>query len=91
MKPIDLQLAYMAGFFDGEGCIGIRKPSRSPSEKRAEAQIIIDAFADRVVQRKAGVPLEMLAKRESARLRIMAMRTMGSGPDVSAPSKRMEA
>lgn len=127
----DLELAYFAGFFDGEGCIGIqrcRKKRRSgvyttyepyatvsqrlpevlrqmqdafggnvywnasggPNGiwalqwsnraaldfvtricphlrgKRAQAECLLEAYAVKVVNRKAGIPADILARREQA-------------------------
>ena len=32
--PTEAQIAYIAGFFDGEGCVGIRKPCMDKSRGR---------------------------------------------------------
>lgn len=129
------ELAYLAGFFDGEGCVGIKKPSKKRGQhapyvtvsqlrpevlqrfkaafggnirfahrcgkngiwawqttgmkgvipfldqiepyllvKRAEAQVVIDAFKPKVRGRKAGIPAEIIDIREAARVRVMGMR-----------------
>jgi len=132
---IEHELAYFAGFFDGEGCVGIKKPSNrrnchapyiSVSQvrpevllklkaafggnvrfaskcgkngiwcwqvvgmkrvleflrliepylivKKAEAQVVVEAFKSRVHAKKLGTPPEITNIRESARLRVMGMR-----------------
>lgn len=131
----EVELAYFAGFFDGEGCVGIKKPCRRKQlhtpyatvsqvrpevllrikasfggniyfakkcgkngiwcwqtsgikntipflralepylvVKKAEAQVVIDAFMVNVNARKAGTPVAITDGREAARLRVMGMR-----------------
>lgn len=129
------ETAYFAGFFDGEGCVGIKKPSaRRRSHlpyvtvsqvrpevllrmkavfggnihfakhcgkngiwcwqmggskrvleflrqlepflivKKAEAQVVMSAFAVHVRVKKKGTPAEIVDLREAARRRVMEMR-----------------
>lgn len=135
MSLSPIELSYLAGFFDGEGCVGVKKPSPKRGQhmpyatvsqvrpevlqrfksafggnirfaakcgkngiwcwhhagakgvvpflreiepyllvKRAEAQVVIEAFSVMVRVKKAGTPAEIIDIREAARLRVMGMR-----------------
>jgi len=138
-----IELAYLAGFFDGEGYVSISRQYRVRTQhqprmsvtqvrpavlhkfeiafggvvrhrpklgksgawewyacgmktcipaltllepflivKKAEAQVVIAAFQQRVKVTKLGTPPEMVALREAARIRVMGMRS--SAPQAAA-------
>lgn len=131
----EVEAAYIAGFFDGEGCVGIKRPSRKRNlhcpyatisqvraevlhrikslvgghicfnkgggkngiwcwqssgikhtarflktieqhliVKKAEAQVVLEAFRVVTNVKRLGTPAQVIQLREAARVRVMGMR-----------------